>query len=158
MKQKTVTTTQLLLQGDITDEQRFLDGATAVTIEAVAADDSGWALLALLRVPFGGEAIDEGDLTLTLPDGSDLYATITAGDWLAADTEETAQFSVSATLTGGSGGREQAAGTISIDGERSTDTDDERSTDTDDEASDSGALRLRLTLTLAEPLDDSAGC
>lgn len=72
------------LDGEIVDRQTFLDGTREFTIEAQSAPEPGEAVwLTTLSFRWLAEidaSIEEGDLSLTGPDGDGVYAAITEGE------------------------------------------------------------------------------
>jgi hypothetical protein len=70
--------------GDVVDQQTFLDGTREFTIEAQsdsgAGDTGEWLLTLSFRwLAEIDSTVEEGDLSLTGPDGAGVYATLTEG-------------------------------------------------------------------------------
>lgn len=106
--------------GVIVDRQSFLDGSRVFTIDAEGQPSLGWRLTLTFRWPVVSEDVDEGDLTLFVPDGGEIYGTL-AGGTAAEITDEmgesaAARFDLDFAVSGGDGLYEQASGRLWVTG------------------------------------------
>jgi hypothetical protein len=82
----------LAFEGAVVDQQTFLDGTREFTVDAAseASDGAPWELTLTFRWPKEEDAqLNEGDLTLTAPDGGALYATLRSGTAESVIDDET---------------------------------------------------------------------
>jgi hypothetical protein len=106
--------------GLIVDRQSFLDGSRIFTIEGEDQPSVGWRLSLTFRWPVASEDVDEGDLTLVLPDGGEIYGSLIGGR-AAEITEElgdtnAARFDLDFGVTGGDGPYERVSGRLHVTG------------------------------------------
>jgi hypothetical protein len=111
--------------GEVIDQQTFLDGTREFTIEAQSDTMPGGAGAWLLTLSFRWLAeidatVEEGDLSLTGPDGAGVFATLTEG---AAETiydedsaEDVTQLHLTAEVRSGEGRLTDWTGTILVSG------------------------------------------
>ena len=93
---------RLDFEGAVVDEQAYLDGTREYTIDAEGPPGTAapWRLTLSFRWPKESDApLEEGDLTLADPDGSELYAALRGGTAESAFDEETEAASVRFDLT-----------------------------------------------------------
>jgi len=85
---------QLEFECELTEEQALLDGTREVLIEGAAQVDDDpvpWLLsLGCRRPKEDAKPLDEGDLSLTAPDGAVLFATLDTGTITEAFSDEVA--------------------------------------------------------------------
>jgi hypothetical protein len=106
--------------GVIVDRQSFLDGSRVFTIEAEDRPSQGWRLMLTFRWPVVSEDVDEGDLTLVVPDGGEIYGTLAGGTAteITNEVEEStaARFDLDFAVSGGDGPYEQVSGRLRVTG------------------------------------------
>jgi hypothetical protein len=115
----------LTLVGEVVDQQTFLDGTREYMIEAQSDSGPAGAGEWLLTLSFRWLAeidatVEEGDLSLTGPDGAGLFATLTKG---AAEmvydedsAEEVTQLHLTAEVRSGEGRLSDRTGEIRLSG------------------------------------------
>lgn len=106
--------------GVVVERQSFLDGSRVFTIEGADQPALGWRVSLTFRWPVASEAVDEGDLTLVLPDGGEIYGSLSGGT-AAEITDEmgeanAARFDLDFTVTGGEGAYDLASGRLRMTG------------------------------------------
>jgi hypothetical protein len=82
----------LRVEGEVVDQQTYLDGTREFTVEASGPPDADapWQVTLTFRWPKEEGGPDEGDLTLTDAAGASLYGTLTGGSTEDAYDEDTA--------------------------------------------------------------------
>jgi hypothetical protein len=106
--------------GAIVERQSFLDGSRVFTIEGEDQPSLGWRVSLTFRWPVAAEDVDEGDLTLVLPDGGEIYGSLTGGT-AAEVTDElgetnAARFELDFGVTGGDGPYARVSGRLHVRG------------------------------------------
>jgi hypothetical protein len=106
--------------GAIVERQSFLDGSRVFTIEGEDQPSVGWRVSFTFRWPVATEDVDEGDLTLVLPDNGEIYGSLTGGT-AAEVTDElgetnAARFELDFGVTGGDGPYERVSGRLRVTG------------------------------------------
>ncbi len=113
---------ELDITGDVVERQELLNGTTILTLQGATADGS-WTMSGLVGWNIGtqrDQSAGEGDLTLALADGAEIFATVTravitdieGGPEAAADHIMRLEYEID----GGSGAFEGAAGSAIADG------------------------------------------
>jgi hypothetical protein len=115
----------LTFAGEIVDQQTFLDGTREFMIEARSAPPSGETAPWLLTLSFRwvaeiDAAVEEGDLSLTGPDGGGIYAAVIEGSAENIFDEDSAEdvtmIRLTAEVRSGEGVYADWSGTIDIAG------------------------------------------
>jgi hypothetical protein len=104
------------LAGAVVDEQAFLDGTREITVAAGGTREgpaAPWELTLTFRRPKEPDAVlNEGDLTLTGPDGAAIYATLRSGSAAPGFDEDTGDELVRLDLSFEVGSAEGAAADV----------------------------------------------
>jgi hypothetical protein len=114
----------LVMEGEVVDQQTFLDGTREFTIEAASvgpADAGGWLLTLSFRWLTEIDAsVEEGDLSLTDAEGSGVYAAVTEGSAETAFDDEIADevtlLRLRADVRSGEGGFAGWSGAVQVSG------------------------------------------
>ncbi len=106
--------------GVIVERQSFLDGSRVFTIEGEDQPSLGWRISLTFRWPVASETVDEGDLTLIVPDGGEMYGSLEGGT-AAEITDElgeanAARFDLDFATAGGEGPYESVSGRLRVTG------------------------------------------
>jgi hypothetical protein len=115
----------LEFSGEVVDQQTFLDGTREFTIEAhsdaAAGDGDAWLMTLSFRWLAEIDAsVEEGDLSLTGPDGAGVFAALTEGTAEMTYDEDTAEdvilLRLTAEVRSGEGRYADSTGTIRLSG------------------------------------------
>jgi hypothetical protein len=111
---------QINFAGVIAERQSFLDGARQFTIEAEDQPSLGWRMTLAVRWPLESERVEEGDLTLTDPSGSELSGSLMEGSAAEITDEDgnvnAARVDLQYEVSGGEGGYANATGRVRVHG------------------------------------------
>lgn len=101
--------------GEVVERQEFLNGTQVVTLEGEGPD--GAVMTGLLTWSMRSSQATEGDVTIAMDDGSEIFATLTGGRVSErAEGEGGHAFTLAYEIDGGSGAHEGARGAIAAHG------------------------------------------
>ncbi len=109
---------EIQIAGDVIERQELLNGTQLVTLEGASADGQ-WTMVGGVSWNIGLEAnTNEGDITLSRADGTELFGTLSGGDVQdtggAADADY--RLSLAYEVDGGSGAYAGASGSARAEG------------------------------------------
>lgn len=115
--------TEFEIAGDVVEWQTLLNGMRIASIEGASVDGDWTLSLSVSWNVRSGPDVSEGDLTLTRPDGAELYATLTEGriGELPSGAADAAGYGarLEFAVDGGAEELAYASGVISADGQLS---------------------------------------